>query len=105
MLYEKFWLNEDRLKAISAINIDDAQTVFGQFLVQSSPEILVHGNLNDTDARNLQSIILDTINASAPEASLLNPPRAVKIPIGSFIYVPSPIPNNNVAIDVYLQIS
>lgn len=105
MLHEKSWLVEDKLSAIDAVTIDDAQTTFSQFLVQSSPEILVHGNLNKADAQKLQSIIIDAIQATAPEASLLNPIRAVKIPVGSFIYAPPPVPNNNAAIEVYLQVN
>lgn len=105
MLYEKIWTVEDRLNVIDSLTTDDAQAIFGQFLVQSSPEILVHGNINEEDAQKLQAIILDNIQTSAPEASLLSPIRAVKIPIGSFVYVPQPIPNNNTSIEIYLQIS
>ena len=105
MICEKFWSVEDQLTAIDSIEAQDAQATFGQYLKQSNPEILVHGNQSDADTLKLRSIIVDTIMPRPPDASLLGPVRTVKIPKGCSIYAPPPIPNNNNAIDVYLQVN
>ena len=105
VICEKFWSVEDQLNAINSIRAHDAQVTFGHYLVQSNPEILVHGNQSDADALKLRSIIVDTITPHAPDASLRCPVRTVRIPMGSSIDAPLSIPSNNNAIDVYLQVN
>ena len=95
---------DDMLGVVDTVTVHDANALFGQLLVQSSPEMLIHGNISEVDALKLQSIILDTIKPSAPKTALPNLNRLAMIPIGSSVYVPPPIPNDSSAIEICLQI-
>lgn len=106
MTRERHWTVEDELAVVDAVSMVHVQTALRTLFRNSFPELFVHGNFDGEQAKSIKASVYGLVQPELPHIDLLHPNRVLRLPSDkTVVFLPSPVPNPNSAIEVYLQIS
>ncbi|KAJ1565819.1 Insulinase (Peptidase M16), partial [Nowakowskiella sp. JEL0078] len=108
LLQEKMWSNTDKNAVINDITLDDVQQFVSTLFKNYYIEGLVHGNIEEPEAKHLVSIVQDEFaGSSLPLSARGQLMRTVIIPRAKPLLVHLEVPNAqnlNSAVEYYIQI-
>ncbi|PWN91280.1 hypothetical protein FA10DRAFT_249471 [Acaromyces ingoldii] len=104
---ERMWTAQDKLKELDELEADDVQRFLPDLLGRMHLEMLVHGNLSRTEAKDLLKMAEDILKPKALAPAELISHRSLLLPPGSNHSLTVPVPNDknvNSSIEHYCQI-